>query len=349
MKGLVNTGTGLGLACPVCKVDLQTDGDRLECANCRSKWPLVNGIPQFVDSNEYWGELGITRETAQEVNLVAAERNWREAIQANPQTRPYYPFISNLSRADWHRLLDLKPDSVVLDVGAGLGTLSLALAQHYARIFALERVEERVEFMRLRFMQEGCTNISIIKTDVDLLPFPAATFDLIILNGVLEWLPYSRKQESPRAAQLYYLRRLRDLLKPNGVLYVGIENRFCLDFLIGAPDPHIAIKGVTVLPRWVADLICRARIGDRYRPYLYSHRGYKKLLAEAGFRSSTVLSALPSYTDPRRIRPLHLRSNDFEADIWVTKNPLASVAKRILVRLDLLKYFGYAYVLLARN
>jgi hypothetical protein len=166
---------------------------------------------------------------------------------------------------------------------------------------------------------------------------------------VLEWLPFSRKEDNPRDAQLYYLRLLKKLLKPGGTLYVGIENRFTYDLLIGAPDPHISVPGVAVMPRWMADFVCKRRVGDRYRPYLYSNRGYEKLMAEAGYRECRVLSALPSYYNAKKIRPLSLPSAEWTEDVWRSKNWLSRLVKRGVVALDLLKYLGYAYVVFAEK
>jgi SAM-dependent methyltransferase len=345
----VETRTAVKLVCPACKGDLQEKDAGLECAVCRSAWPLVNGVPYFINTDEYWGEPGISREVARQLTQDAMKRNWRDAVRDHVNARAHYHFISNLERANWYKLLNLAPESIVLDLGAGMGTIAQALAQHYARVYAVERVEERVQFMGVRFQQEPCKNVTVIRTDIDFLPFPDGAFDLIVLNGVLEWLPFSRKQDNPRISQLYYLRLLRKLLRPQGILYVGIENRFNYDFLIGAPDPHINIPAVTVLPRWIADMVCRSRTGDRYRPYLYSHWGYRKLMAEAGFRSSEVFSALPSYTDPKKVRHLHRPSVEFTDDVWVTKNALSRMVKNILLTFDLLKYFGYAYIVFAKN
>ncbi len=253
--------------------------------------------------------------------------------------------ICDSHRADFCDLLNLGKDSTVLDLGAGMGAISQSLSTRYAHVYSVEPVNARLQFLRVRFAQEGCEGISLIRAGIDGLPFQENMFDLIVLSGVLEWLPFSRKQDNPRKAQLYYLSLLKKLLKPGGVIYVGIENRFTYDLLIGAPDPHIDLKGVAVMPRWIADIVCKRRLGDRYRPYLYSYRGYKKLLAEAGLRECRVLSALPSYYDAKKIRPLTLPSSEWAGEVWLSKNRLSRMVKRGVVAMDLLKYLGYAYVM----
>jgi SAM-dependent methyltransferase len=305
----------------------------------------------FVDSPEYWGEAGISRERAQEVAQRMALGNWR-AVVANHESaevRQYFRFVSNLDRVGWHEMLSLPPSSRVLDIGAGLGTMSYAISHFYDEVFSVERVRERVDFMRIRFRQDQAENITLLRTDIDTLPFQERSFDLIILNGVLEWLPFSRKDLKPHDAQLHYLRLARRYLKPGGILYIGIENRSSYSQLIGAPDPHTGWRFTSVLPRAVSDIISRIKTGDRYRPYLYSHAGYRKLLRQAGFASSDTFAAIPSYTDPKVLLSLDRPSEDFETYVWQSNHWLSRLIKGAMTKLDLLKYFGYAYIMFAHN
>ena len=341
----------LNLVCPRCRTTLRTENGSLRCPSCALLAPIEDGVPVFVDSPAYWGEVGISRERAQEVNRRMATDDWRTVVgnHESAEVRQYFRFVSNMDRIGWHTMLSLPSTSRVLDIGAGLGTMSYALSRFYDEVFSVERVRERVDFMRLRFRQDHADNITLIRTDIDTLPFAERSFDLIILNGVLEWLPFSRKDLNPRDAQLHYLRLVRRYLKPGGILYVGIENRLSYAQLIGAPDPHAGLRFVGVLPRPIADIICRARTGDRYRPYLYSHTGYNKLFRQAGFASSAAFAAIPSYTDPRVLISLDRPSEEFTAHVWPSKNRLSRLAKSAMTRLDLLKYFGYAYVMFAHN
>jgi SAM-dependent methyltransferase len=345
------TATHAMLRCPNCESILTEEGVTILCERCSSRWPVINGIPFFVNTAPYWGEQGITPEVMGELLQDMESKSWHAAMKnhPSPKVQERYEFVSDLSRADWHKMLALGDKSIALDFGAGLGTISQAISRSCGHVFAVEQVEERVQFMRLRFRQEGCKNITVLRANADTLPFAAGTFDLIVLNGVLEWLPLSRKDLDPRDGQLHYLRTFQKLLKPGGILYVGIENRTDYSLLLGAPDPHIAIRYVAILPRWIADLVCKARIRDRYRPYLYSHAGYRKLLSEAGYRSVEIFTAFPSYNKPRKMLNLREKSDQFVNDFWLTKNRFSRWVKGIMVRVDLLKYFGYAYIIFARR
>lgn len=343
------TSAQLKLICPSCKAVLLERPSALECPGCRIVWPVADGVPSFIDSAAFWGEDGVTEQATLDLVRKSTGRSWRDVIREMPALMKHQHSICDAHRADFCDLLDLGEDSTVLDLGAGMGAISQGLSLRYKHVYAVEPVNARLQFLRVRFAQEGCTGISLIRAGIDALPFQENMFDLIVLCGVLEWLPFARKQDNPRNAQLHYLNLLKKLLKPGGTIYVGIENRFTYDLMIGAPDPHVDVRGVTVMPRWMADIVCRRRLGDRYRPYLYSSRGYEKLMADAGFSECRVLSALPSYYNAKKIRPLTLPSSDWTEDVWLSKNPLSRLVKRGVVALDLLKYLGYAYIVFAEK
>lgn len=130
---------------------------------------------------------------------------------------------------------------------------------------------------------------------------------------------------------------------------MGIENRLSYNFLAGAPDPHIWIRFVPILPRILSDAVCRFKIGDRYRPYIYSHRGYRKLLAQAGFRDVDIYGVFPSYHDPREIVSIRNDSGQFVNHTWSTRSRLSAMAKKVMVGLDSRKYFSHNYIMFARN
>ncbi len=58
------------------------------------------------------------------------------------------------------------------------------------------------------------------------LPFPDASVDIVLLNGVLEWMGAAVINVSPARIQLEALKEIRRVLKPEGVIYIGIENRY---------------------------------------------------------------------------------------------------------------------------
>jgi hypothetical protein len=123
-------------------------------------------------------------------------------------------------------------------------------------------------------------------------------------------------------------------------------------YFIGAPDVHCGIPYVTVLPRPLANWYAKKQgHAEGYRNYIYSMRGYQKLLARAGFRNVQFYLAIPSYNEPRFYVPL--RDNVF-SHYHKSFNPLrsgrlATCATKTLGALGLLKYVQNSFAILAKR
>jgi ubiquinone/menaquinone biosynthesis C-methylase UbiE len=339
------------LVCPKCEVHLRRIPGKLLCGQCNGIVPILDGIPQFVTDFPYWGE--IPREKMIEVNRRAAGGSWKAALLDfdDPVVQRASGMILNLDRANWQHLVDLPPASRVLDVGAGTGTNSHALALHYREVVALEPVQERIEFMRHRFSQERLSNIRIVRSSLWSLPLAPNSFDLVAMNGVLEWVPEGRTGD-PKQLQMAALESMYRLLRPNGYLYVGIENRTLPGYFIGYRDPHSGMPFVTILPRRLAHWYARSHGQEfGYRNYLYSSRGYRNLLADAGFQDVEVYLAVPSYNHPRFLIPIEGGAAEYYFRNFVTVggNRLRRLAHSILLNAGILKHLEYSYVILARK
>src|SRR5690242_9748649 len=96
-----------GIACPTCGVRVDAAGERLRCTKCGRSWPVIDGVPHFVEQFPYWGEM--PAEQMQAVNRRAAQRSWREALieSEDPAVRKASEMILNVDRANWHWLIDL--------------------------------------------------------------------------------------------------------------------------------------------------------------------------------------------------------------------------------------------------
>jgi SAM-dependent methyltransferase len=308
----------LKLKCPRCSARITCESQQVCCPSCGSSWPIVDGIPRFFAADYYWGE--ISQEQAGSLATRAVEIGWRRAVvERFPDSGAMRTYLLDWQRASWLSLLALGSDSVVLDVGSGYGAITHALARSAERVYSVEAIAERIEFTRVRLQQEKITNVSLIQGSALELPFPENTFDLIVVNGVLEWVGDWRTDKSPRAVQLEFLRTLRALLKENGKLVIGIENRIGYDSVGGVVD-HSGLPYTSLLPRRAASFVLRhARRAHyrtfqqpkkEYRTYTYSARGYRKLLSQAGFNCD-LYWAYPGYNEPYSLVPLDRAREQF--------------------------------------
>jgi SAM-dependent methyltransferase len=203
--------------------------------------------------------------------------------------------------------------------------------------------------MQHRFRQEQLNNVRVLKTSLWELPFAAESFDLVAMNGVLEWVAEGR-DENPRQLQEAALKNAIRVLRPGGYLYLGIENRLGLGYFAGYPDPHCGLPFVTILPRPLANWYARTRGQNGYRNYLYSSHGYRKLLRKAGFSQVEVYLALSSYNQPKAFVPMDNKIFSYYTRSFSgSTGPLRDFLRNALLKTGMLQYFQYSFAIVAQK
>ena len=273
---------------------------------------MDDGIPRFFQPAYYWGE--VPKEEADELVRDARDSGWQNAILRRfPGDRDMQLSILDWQRASWLSLLGLPPDAVALDIGSGNGAITHSLARGVKQVFSLEAIPQRIEFTRTRLQQDGVSNVQLVQASAVDPPFRDEMFDLIVVNGVLEWVAEWIQDGNPRGVQVRFLQRLRRMLKPDGVLMVGIENRFGAASWLGATD-HSGVAYTSLLPRPLATWYLRRHRGKHhrtelnakleYRTYTYGETGFRRLLADSGFVWTAFYWADPGYNQPYQLVPL---------------------------------------------
>jgi arsenite methyltransferase len=86
----------------------------------------------------------------------------------------------------------LEPGELVLDVGSGAGTDSLVAAQMVGpagRVTGIDMTSEMLAKARAAAAEMGAPNVQFMEGEVERLPFEAASFDIVISNGVIDLVP----------------------------------------------------------------------------------------------------------------------------------------------------------------
>jgi SAM-dependent methyltransferase len=241
-----------------------------------------------------WEDLPLER--IAELTERSRRVGWRAALAEVEGERPFFARrMRNLPLGNWHLLRALPRQSRALDLGCGFGSLALGLAKHFDSVVGVDPLWSRIAYASLRAREDGAA-ASFVRGSGFALPFRPGTFELVTMNGVLEWAGLFA-DGAPRRLQLGVLREARRLLAPGGTLAVAIENRFAMETLAGMPDTHTGLRLAPALPRHVAALLSRAIRRRPFRTYLYDAAGYRRLLREAGFPSVRVYDLVSSYND----------------------------------------------------
>ena len=257
--------------------------------------------------------------------------------------------VTDEDRVDWvHRF---GADTMeILDIGSGWGQASYLLAaKHNHNVTSLELIPERAEFQEIRASQEKLENLSVTNGNILDTNFDGKKFDLATLIGVLEWIGVDQRANDPREVQKLALTRIHNLLKDDGKVCIGIENRIGFNNFLGARD-HSGFSFTSLMPRWLASAYLKMRNAsyrsntsqNTYRTYTYSAAGYEKLLKECGFSDVEVLVSHPHYAHPRCLVPY--KNSKVRSFFWRVYSPSAIKDVVFTNVFRLLSIFGLGHV-----
>ena len=301
------------LVCPECGKPLEESSGGASCGT--HDFPAKNGYLSLNDQDFYYGEIPLQemRGLLQEIGEVGYSRavgSFFRLQQKGWRADFLYRYIFDPCRASWIYLGGLQRRRRVLDLGCGWGTLLTTLARVFDEAVGMDMTGERLEFTAQRARHEGISNLTLIKGGATLpLPFADGSFDLVALNGVLEWVPEGTAGD-PRQVQRRFLAEVQRILAPGGEVYIGIENRLAYSYFLGMPEDHTALRFGALLPRPLANLYSLLKRRKSYRTYTYSRAGYRALLSEAGLPAVRISAVYPDYRFPSRYLFPALRDRD---------------------------------------
>jgi len=274
--------------------------------SCDHIWPKENGIPRFGESEVQYSVF--SNDVADKVTELAEKTTWENAVDTYAGTIGAYTYryIKDESRADFHVILPLGPESTVIDIGSGWGNIAISLSSWCRQVYCCDVSMTNLYLLRARIRDRELKNIKLFQYEPNAflqLPFSDSSIDVALLNGVLEWMGAAEINASPDRVQFEALKEIRRILKPGGSLYIGIENRYSASTLSGQ-RVHGELPFVGLLPRIISNLITKVVQGKKHRTYIYSLLGYRKLLRRAGFEKVDFYIPYPSYHNPNYLIPL---------------------------------------------
>ena len=298
------------LECPACRRPFSLTASGVACPGCQAVWPCVDGIPVIGPGHDTYVADELTAPMADELIRRTRDRGWISALEQalaglpEPAARYLEAYVCSAERSFALELMDIPADGVLLDHGCGWGAFSLAAAERTAAVVALDLVIPRVRFTTLRAQQSGADHVAgVVGGGLPRLPFRDASFDAVVMNGVLEWIPTVVPGE-PTAVQAERLREVARVLRPGGSLLLGIENRYWWRYFVGHPEVHTGVPYASIVPRALADHLARRRGSSGFRVYTHSLRQYRALLTAAGFADVQAFVAAPDYNRPREFVPV---------------------------------------------
>ncbi|MDI9436805.1 MAG: 16S rRNA (adenine(1518)-N(6)/adenine(1519)-N(6))-dimethyltransferase RsmA [Euryarchaeota archaeon] len=116
--------------------------------------------------------------------LYRETRDILKKHQIQLKKRKSQHYLVNSSILDWIiQKADLSISDTVLDIGAGIGTLTIPLSEEVEKVVAIERDPHIADVLRERLKNEKITNVDVLEGDATRLKLP--TFNKVVSN-----LPY---------------------------------------------------------------------------------------------------------------------------------------------------------------
>jgi len=176
-------------ACPACKQNLEPVRDGLSCRVCARTYPIMGGIPDFI-----------------QVNLKESSNRSLRAI-GNWDSRPFldflastyescvYPLVCNLY-GGWlstslkqlaHHVSDIvgSRDGVILDAACGPGTYGRRIASASRTVLGVDICMSMMRRGAHYVEREHIPNVHFARATVEALPFRDGLFDAAICAGSL--------------------------------------------------------------------------------------------------------------------------------------------------------------------
>ncbi len=340
--------------CLKCGLPLKESGGYLACDSCGQMYPVKEGVPFFTSGDYYFPD--ISESDMDSLLEISRTQGWKAGFHDFLRVidESAYKIAADESRLDWRFLFDISKESAVLDLGSGFGGISLALSQRAGKVVAMDCSLKRLKLLDIRVKQEGIDNIvPVCGGDSMRLPFPDKSFDLVVLNGVLEWLAIFNPNDNPRDVQLAKLKDIHRILKDNGSIYIGIENRIGYVYFLGGKD-HNNIRFTNLMPRWMANMYSKIRLGQPYLTYTYSISGYKRLLRESGYSCVDIYATIPSYRDVFFMANVEdTKTMDYFFRYLLRtaslKRKIIAICSRALLKLGVFKFFIPEYGIIAKK
>jgi hypothetical protein len=335
------------VTCPNCKGQIDFQKTHWICKDCNNIWHLDDlDVVQFLEKDTYCAtnHTNIANILQEMRDTTAGEFiNTIETFQQKYNDIRLNDLIDS-ARADWTILGNFE-EKIIADISNSYSPLSLYLAQHAKLVISVDSCIERLDILALIARYQEITNILPLHSDYWELPLRKEALDDIILFGLLGNIgAFNDQKSNPMKLQIEYLKYLHSLLKHDGRLWLGIENRLNPVYFLGSTD-YGDLPFTPLLPRAFANIIYHIVRGNGYRNYTYSKHTYTKILQCAGYREIKIYYPFPDY----KLTEFVLSDDKYSLlSRYLTQNP-NDVSKNIVQKIGIslfkmLDYFNLAGV-----
>jgi len=327
-----------------------------------NKIDYSNIIDLGADKEFYYGEI------SQNDFLMILSEIKEEETSATDAVKKYCARTCNqyfLDHAIGHKrgmcieLFDDLKGKNVLDYGCGLGSIGIGAIKKGANVTFAESCFPRLQMANYLVNDIANSNDHkfVAVKNIDAIFGLNQKYDLIIVNGLLEWLPSTigTSFETALQAQLDFLTKCRDLLTVDGRIFIGMENRFAFVYQIGYPEDHTEIVNLSVIDRDKANELHKRLKQKDFVNFTWSYDDYYKNAEKIEMEVEKITGMFPDYRFVEKIIDLNNCDKNTLIDCIMMEKSIHKEIENYTQYLeflntkDMLKYHIYSYGTILRK
>lgn len=222
-----------------------------------------------------------------------------------------WPVLYHLSRQRENIIepMQISQSDAVLEIGAGMGAVTGAIARKCKNVDCIELSKRRSLVNAYR--HKDLDNIEIIVGNFQDIPIKKK-YDVVTLIGVFEYAYYYIDSQEP---YIDLLKKIKDCLNPGGRIYIAIENKLGMKYFAGYIEDHTGVSGRGI-EGYAKD--------DKVRTFSKSQ--ITKMLTDTGYKNIDFYYPFPDYKlptviyDEETIRSMsveYAKNSNYDADAFV--------------------------------
>lgn len=254
-------------------------------------------IGKVVLDYTYYDGKDVYNEGNDEENLILDVLREKRDIRKVLESDSRWPVLYQLSEDRKNIVLpmDLRANDEVLEIGAGMGAVTGALAQRTAHVDCIELSERRS--LANAYRNEDHDNIHIYVGNYENVKLQKK-YDVVTLIGVLEYAGFYIHTDGDSAKEM--LNQIYRQMKSGGRLYIAIENRLGLKYFAGCNEDHLGAPFCGI-----------EGYSSKQKVRTFSRSEIMMILQETGFSSLYFYYPYPDYKLPSVIYSDDVLSGDF--------------------------------------
>jgi len=287
----------LNLACPFCGEPLHNTSHTLNCKKCCVKWPIKNGIVNFITKDILNNVL--KKNELMELNNRISHQNWKLTLSNHPSKliNDYLFEILNVDQTNFELLISsLKSEGVALEIGTRMGNLTRILSRKMQEVISMDPSGEWLSFVQHIFRQEEIRNVTLIRSEINIIPISLNSIDFVLINCL------TNKTNLIDLKYNFYtqLGKIYRILRPGGMICLAFENETSLlkffDINPGKTgyNKFEIIKNINFIMQKVKEKL-----------FLYNIVKYfYEMLSNMKFQEVKVYGVFPNHRYPKFILPI---------------------------------------------